>query len=107
MIIPYRKHKDPEGNLVQLPIISVRVACNKIALPLWALVDSGADLTLLNASLARVFNVDLKKGTRISLAGVMESQEFIGYLHQANLAIKDVGSVDTVVALRSPKNTLE
>jgi hypothetical protein len=98
MIIPYRKYKDRDGDLVQLPIVSVHITRNKVSLPLWGLVDSGADVTLLNASFAKLFNVDLKKGKRIPLVGVMEGPEFSAYLHQVNLAVKGVGSADTLIA---------
>ena len=98
MIVPYRKYKDRDGNLVQLPIVSVRITVNEVSLPLWGLVDSGADVTLLNASFAHLFHVDLKKGKKIPLLGVMEGPEFAAYLHQVNLEIKDVGSADTLVA---------
>jgi hypothetical protein len=98
MIIPYRKYKDREGNLVQLPIVSVRVTHNKTSLALWGLVDSGADITLLNSSFAQLFSIDLKNGRRIPLVGVLEGPEFAAYLHQVNLAIKGVGSADTLVA---------
>lgn len=98
MIIPYRKYKDREGNLVQLPIVSVRITRNKTSLPLWGLVDSGADVTLLNASFAQLFRINLTKGKRIPLVGVMEGPEFAAYLHQVNLAVKGVGSADTLVA---------
>ena len=97
MIVPYRKYKDADGNLVQLPIVSVRINCNKVMLPLWGLLDSGADVTLLNASVAQVFDIDLKKGSLIRLTGVTEATEFRGYLHPVSLEIKDVGSVDTMV----------
>lgn len=98
MIIPYRKYKDRDGNLIQLPIVSVYITRNKMSLPLWGLVDSGADVTLLNASFAQLFNIDIKKGKRIPLAGVMGELEFGAYLHQVNLAVKGVGSVNTLVA---------
>lgn len=98
MIIPYRKYKDRDGNLVQLPIVSVHITRNKVSLPLWGLVDSGADVTLLNASFAKLFHVDLKKGKKIPLVGVMEGPEFSVYLHQVNLAVKGVGSADTLIA---------
>ena len=98
MIVPYRKYKDRDGNLVQLPVLSVRITCNRISLPLWGLVDSGADITLLNYSFAQLFNIDLKRGKRIPLVGVMEGPEFAAYVHQVNIVIKDVGSADTIVA---------
>lgn len=98
MIVPYRKYKDRDGNLVQLPVLSVRITCNRISLPLWGLVDSGADITLLNRSFAQLFNIDLKRGKRIPLLGVMEGPEFAAYVHQVNIVIKDVGSADTIVA---------
>lgn len=98
MIFPYRKYKDPDGNYIQLPVVSVRVTCNKVSLPLWGLVDSGADVTLLNASFAWLLNVEVKKGKRIPLVGVMEGPEFAAYLHQVNIAIKGIGSADTLVA---------
>lgn len=62
------------------------------------LVDSGADITLLNRSFAQLFNIDLKRGKRIPLLGVMEGPEFAAYVHQVNIVIKDVGSADTIVA---------
>src|SRR5438128_2168003 len=71
MIFPYRKYKDPEGNLVQLPIVSVRVKCNGVMLPIWALLDSGADITLLNMSFAYLFNVDFKKSKKIEVFGAL------------------------------------
>lgn len=95
MIIPYPKYKNRDGDLIQLPIVSVSITCNKVRLPLWALLDSGADMTLLNASFAQIFSIDLKKGRKIDLVGVLEGTEFPAYLHQVNLAIKDVGSADT------------
>ena|SRR2546422_2194062 len=98
MIIPYRKYKDREGNLVELPIVSVIVKCNKVALPIWGLLDTGADVTLLNVQFAQLFNLDLKKGKRIDLVGVLEGPEFPAYMHEVNLTVKDVGSVDTVAA---------
>jgi len=103
MIIPYRKYKDREGHLVELPIISVRVKCNRVTLPIWGLLDSGADITLLNGSFAELFNLDLKKGRRIDLVGVLEGSEFAAYIHQVNLAVKDVGSVDTIAAFTDSK----
>lgn len=98
MIIPYRKYKDPDGNLVWLPIVSVRVKCNKMAVPIWGLLDSGADITLLSASFAQLFQIDLRKGKSTELFGVLEGSGFRAYLHQVNLSVKDLGSVDTVVA---------
>ena len=65
---------------------------------MWGLVDSGADITLLNSSFAQLFSIDLKKGRRIPLVGVLEGPEFAAYLHQVNLATKGVGSADTLVA---------
>lgn len=98
MIIPYRKYKDREGNLIELPIVSVFVKCNGVAVPIWGLVDSGSDITLLNASFAELFKVPTKKGKRIDLVGVLEGPEFAAYIHQINLTVKDVGSVDTIAA---------
>jgi len=98
MIIPYRKYKDRDGNLIQLPIVSVHITRKGLSLPVWGLVDSGADVTLLNASFAQLFRVDLKKGKSIPLVGVMQGPEFAAYLHQVNLAVKGVGIVDTFVA---------
>lgn len=97
-ILPYRKYKDPEGNLVQLPIVSVQVKCNRVMVPIWGLLDSGADITLLNASFAQLFQIDLRKGKATQLFGVLEGAGFDVYMHQVNIAVKDLGSVDTVVA---------
>lgn len=98
MIFPYRKYKDKEGNLVQLPIVSVRIKCNKVMLPIWGLLDSGADITLLNNSFAQLFNINLKKGRAIDVFGVLEGTGCTAYLHQVNISVKDLGGVDTVAA---------
>jgi len=98
MIIPYRKYKNREGDLVQLPIVSVRVRCNGVMLPIWALIDSGADVTLLNMSFAQLFNVNFEKAKKIELVGVMEGSGFSGYIQQVNLEVKDMGRIDTIAA---------
>ena len=98
MIFPYRKYKDKEGNLVQLPIVSVRIKCNRVMLPIWGLLDSGADITLLNNSFAQLFNINLKKGRAIDVFGVLEGTGCTAYLHQVNISVKDLGGVDTVAA---------
>lgn len=98
MIIPYRKYKNREGDLLHLPIVSVRVRCNGVKLAIWALIDSGADVTLLNKSFAQLFNVNFKKAKKIDLVGVMEGPGFNGYIQQINLEVKGAGRIDTIAA---------
>jgi hypothetical protein len=70
--IPYFKYQNSDGTYSKLPIIPVRLACNKNHQWVYALLDSGADMSLFNASIAKLLNVTVKDGDPISVYGVMD-----------------------------------
>ena len=102
--IEYFKHQHSDGTYSKLPIVPVRVACNKRHQWIWALLDSGADISLFNASIARILGVSPELGTLLPLLGVLEQAEIRSYVHQVNLAVKGLGSVDTIAAFTKDEN---
>jgi hypothetical protein len=96
--IPYFKYQNSDGTYSKLPIIPVRLACNKNHQWVYALLDSGADMSLFNASIAKLLNVTVKDGDPISVYGVMDFAQSTAYLHQVNLSVAGLRSVDTNVA---------
>lgn len=102
--IPYLKYKNSDGSYQSLPIVPVRLACNKKHQWLLALLDSGADFSLFNNSIARLLDIEVSEGREIQVYGVMDFAQTNAYLHQVNLAIKDLGSVDTNVAFTNDES---
>jgi hypothetical protein len=95
---PYFKYRSSDGTYSSLPMIPIRVACNRKHQWVMALVDSGADITLFNASIAKLLDISVKQGKEIPLFGFLENETTPVYMHQVNLAVENLGSVDTNVA---------
>lgn len=96
--LPYFKYKNSDGTFSSMPIVPVRVACNKKHQWVMALLDSGADVTFFNGSIARLLDIPVNRGRKIPLFGFLDNAELPAYLHQVNLAVENLGSVDTNVA---------
>jgi predicted aspartyl protease len=96
MRIPYTKYKIGT-ELERLPLVSVRLACNKEKVKLWALVDSGADFSVFNGDIAAILNIDLKKGKQIELMGLVGGSA-PAWVHQVNLEVEGLRSVNINVA---------
>ena len=97
MITKYLRYK--VGNeLVRLPLLSVRLGCNGKHTIVWALIDSGAELCVFNSQIAELLNVDVRSGTLLSLGGLVDGSELPSWLHQINLTVKELGSIDLRVA---------
>jgi hypothetical protein len=87
----------PDGNLESLPLVSVRLACNKKHQKIWALIDSGADVCVFNSDIAALLNINPPTGKQFDLFG------FVGggspaWLHQVNLTLNGYPSIDILVA---------
>jgi hypothetical protein len=92
MRIPYTRYKIGI-ELERLPLASVRLACNKNKVKLWALIDSGADFCVFNGEIASILNIELKSGRLIDLSG------FVGgtspaWIHQINLELEGYPSIN-------------
>src|SRR5262245_52112568 len=96
MRIPYTKYKIGT-ELARLPLLSVRLNCNKRHVKVWALINSGADFCVFNGDIAGILEVDLKTGREIDLTG------FVGgsapaWIHQVNLEPEGFPSININVA---------
>ena len=89
MKFPYFKQPsqlDPTRPWISRPVIPVRLWHKAVALDVYALVDSGADISLFSAAAARELLLDLESG---------EHQEFVGisghaidvYYHTINVQL--------------------
>lgn len=95
MIFPYFKYKNPDGTHVELPLLSLRIASNRKHVRVWALVDSGADITVFNGSIGRLLDIEIKKGRALELHGFVDTKDkYAAYTHQVNLAVQGLQSVD-------------
>lgn len=57
MIIPYRTFPG-DKRLVYRPIIEVKLKLNHKTIPIWAVIDSGADKTMINKKLGERLGYD-------------------------------------------------
>jgi len=96
MRIPYTKYKIGT-ELERLPLVSVRLSCNKKKVKVWALVDSGADFSVFNADIAAILDIDLKKGRPIDLMGFV-GESAPAWVHQVNLELEGFQSININVA---------
>ena len=104
MQIPYVRYKTAEGHLESLPILSVRIACNRKHQQVWALIDSGADMCIFNSSIAQMLDVDIKSGREFQLNGLVGGSVSI-WIHQVNLTVGELGSINTNAAFTEFEDT--
>lgn len=67
------------------PIIPVTFISNNNFFPYRALIDTGADLSVIHAEIAEILDIDLKTGRRHQFGGI--TGKGIGYIHTLNLEI--------------------
>lgn len=97
MIFRYVKIKTPDGELIRLPAIPIRLICNKQYQDVYALIDSGAEVCVFNSSIAKTLKVDVTNGQPLTLSGLVGGS-VPGYLHQLNLSMQGLPSIDLLVA---------
>jgi hypothetical protein len=81
VIFRYVKIKTPDGELIRLPAIPIRLTCNKPHQDVYALIDSGAELCVFNTSMAKTLKIVVAKGQALSLSGLVGGS-VPGYVHQ-------------------------
>ena len=62
MVFKYRRMRNAQGEQFRLPLLSVRLACNKRHQNFFALVDSGAEISIFNQSVAEELEIDIPTG---------------------------------------------
>jgi|ERR1700752_2089614 len=102
MIFRYVRIKVPGGELVRVPAIPISLTCNKRYQDIYALIDSGAEVSVFNAAIARTLNIDIERGKYLSLKGFIGA-DVDSYLHQINVSIQGLGSADFLFAVTNTK----
>jgi hypothetical protein len=65
----YMKYKSGD-TLVRLPLVSVRISCNRKHHTFWALIDSRVEVSVFSKEVAEVLDVAIPTGNRFVLSGV-------------------------------------
>lgn len=81
LVYPYRK--DASGNFY--PIISLSLITDKAKKEYFALIDSGATISIFRPEVADSLGIDIEKGTEIYLGGV--GGRIKGFIHKVNVEI--------------------
>lgn len=53
------------------PVIDVNLSCGAITFPITAIIDSGADMTLISADIAPVLGIDLSQYPKDRITGIV------------------------------------
>jgi predicted aspartyl protease len=77
---------DPSYSFFLQPLINVRLIRGLASVPLVGLLDTGATLTVLNASIAKTLFIDWKTGKRTNIMGI-EGKQIPAYLHDLEIEI--------------------
>lgn len=93
----YLRYKDSDGQLISLPILPIRLSCNRKKQDVWALIDSGADISVFNYSIAHILDIDVEKGRLLDLRGLVGG-DVTSYVHQVNVTVQGLASIDIPVA---------
>ena len=83
MNFPYSKIRTNDKNhpYSELPLINVNVTYGTKSITTRALIDSGADINLINAQFAKLLGFDFKTGIKTSLKGIV-NQSIDVYKHR-------------------------
>lgn len=107
MIVPYRAFPGAtKGILIHRPIIEVKLVRRSRSVSTWALLDSGADKTLINKEIGKQLGIDYKscsQGTAMGIVGQnqktwraeieIEVDGFPGDLKHSNVEFIDSANV--------------
>lgn len=96
MIRQYFRYREPNGPLVRLPLLPVSIRYKQKEVPVFALVDSGSDLSIFPASLTKTLGIDMKAGKPEEICAI-SGDPFEMYVHQVHLTVIGLSSVDILV----------
>lgn len=68
------------------PVIPVEIEYNNLLTPYEVLIDSGADICIFNSQIAEVLGIDLLKGIKLQVSGIVGFPENI-YIHTLHIKI--------------------
>lgn len=97
MIFQYTRYKTFDGHLESLPLLSVELKHKGQSQKVWALVDSGADISLFNAEIAALLGITPDTGHPDMLGGIAGDDIKI-WLHPVELTVVGFPSIAINVA---------
>jgi len=89
--------KDKQGPLIYRPFLVVRVSFNKKGIHTFCLVDSGADVCLMPASIGQLIGIDIEAGAEDQIRGIA-NQPAKTYRHLVHITVPKLASFDASVA---------
>jgi hypothetical protein len=99
MTFRYKLVRYANGEKARIPAVRVRLTRKQQHQDFWAIIDSGADISVFSASIAKTLSIDVTSGKPITLNGLVEGKDLPAYIHQVHITITEIGSgVDIPVA---------
>ncbi|MDP3741367.1 MAG: retropepsin-like aspartic protease [bacterium] len=84
---PLPERSDFFGHSILKPIIPIGLTVGGEPFDYSALIDSGADFCIFDASIAEALGLNVRSGNRISFSGVQEAGGAEAYLHDVTILI--------------------
>jgi aspartyl protease len=97
MMIPYTRYRTSNGQLESLPLVSVRLAHKGKHQKVWALIDSGADVSVFNSDIASLLGLTPNARTPNPMVGLIGGA-IDAWLHPIELTVGEFPSVAINVA---------
>lgn len=83
MKFPYKKL----ATGITRPIIPIEIKYNNNSIRYEALIDSGADICIFHPEIAEILKIDIEKGIRGKVNGIVEGEPQYYYIHLVELVI--------------------
>lgn len=87
-----RQSLNPFAPLSLKPFVEVSLSYKRRSVKVWALLDSGADVSIFHASLGTLLGINIEQGLKQSFRGI--SGQVDGYFHEVTLGL--VGEMNTI-----------
>ena len=93
---PLSVKSDFFGDFIYKPIIPIELKFKNNSINYLALIDSGADLSIIDAEAGEYLGIDVKNGKEEYFGGVQEAGLAVAYLHDVQIGIGDFRKKVTV-----------
>jgi hypothetical protein len=77
-----------KGDIIYRPMVAVKIKIGTQEHRCLALIDSGSDITMINADFADILGIDESKCPKVKVGGV-EKSESVGFVARVKLQIED------------------
>jgi len=97
MRIPYTRYKTSSGLIETLPLISVRLAYKGKDQKVWAIIDSGADISVFNSDIASLLGIVPNTGYLYPMSGLVGG-DIEAWLHPVEFTVNTFPTVAINIA---------